>query len=92
MTGSVVFIALEPSALLVAPFNGSAPRLVTRNIVGSAGNQSSANTFAISADGGVVAFESASTDLIWIDTNNNTDVFISGEPDVLDRLFNNGFE
>lgn len=78
--------------LFVAPLNSSTPRLVTRNIVGVAGNLSSANTFAISADGGVIGFESAANDLIPVDTNNHTDVFLSGDARRLDGFFGDGFE
>jgi Tol biopolymer transport system component len=75
-----------------APRDGSSPRLVSRNIVGTAGNQSSSFGFTMSGDGGVIGFESAATDLISVDQNVSPDVFVAGEPGVLDRLFADGFE
>lgn len=78
--------------LLYAPRDGGSPRLVSRNIVGTAGNQSSSFAFTMSADGGVIGFESAATDLIAVDQNSSPDVFVAGEPGVLDRLFADSFE
>lgn len=78
--------------LFLAPESGADPRLVSRNIVGVAGNQSSSNAFTMSADASVIAFESAATDLISLDGNSNPDVFLSADPGVLDRSFASGFE
>jgi Tol biopolymer transport system component len=78
--------------LFVAPVNGATPRLISRNIVGTAANLSSFNTFAISADGAIVTFESGASDLIPVDTNSNVDVFVAGDSGILDRFFADGFE
>ena len=78
--------------VFVAPANGSAPRLLSAALGGGAGNASSGESFTISADGAIVALESAATDLVPGDLNVAIDTFLIGEPGALDRLFSDGFE
>jgi Tol biopolymer transport system component len=68
------------------------PRLVSQNVVGFPANQSSANRFAIAADASVIAFESAATDLIAVDSNSSIDVFVSADSKRFDGLFIDSFE
>lgn len=77
----------------VAPANGAAPTLVTRDWAdGTPGTGSSGQNFTFSADGGLVAVESQSTDLVPVDTNSASDLFLVAEQGVFDRLFADGFE
>ena len=78
--------------LFVATLGQAAPRLLTRNTQGGAGNATSNAFFTWSADGGVTAFESEASNLVTNDSNLNPDVFLAGEAALLDGLYADGFE
>ncbi len=71
---------------------GGAPQLMSVNLDGLPANGSTAQAFGMSADGRILAIESAATDLVPADTNVAADVFLVGEPNALAGLFRDGFE
>lgn len=76
-----------------APASGAAPRLLTVDWAdGTPGSASSGQNLTFSADGGLIAVESLTTDLVPNDTNFASDVFLIGEQRIFDRLFSDGFE
>jgi Tol biopolymer transport system component len=56
------------------------------------GNGTSGDNVAVSADSQVFAFDSVASDLVAIDTNGVSDIFVYAEVSVLDTLFADGFE
>lgn len=77
--------------LLRVPLGG-APELVSVAWNGAAGNASSGQSYSLSPDGQLVAFESAASNLISSDTNVAADVFVRGDARALFGLFADGFE
>jgi Tol biopolymer transport system component len=74
-----------------APLTG-VPQLRSFTPQGDPGNASSGQGISISADASLVALESPATDLIDVDTNVASDVFLVADPVVYDRLFRDGYE
>jgi Tol biopolymer transport system component len=66
--------------------------LASPALAGGPGNGSAGQTFAISADARLVAFESAATNHLLVDANNAGDVFVRADAGLLDTLFADGFE
>jgi Tol biopolymer transport system component len=56
------------------------------------GNGTSGNATGISADGNLMVFDSAASDLVPSDSNSATDAFIAADLDGLNALFADGFE
>lgn len=56
------------------------------------GNGTSGNATGISADGNLMVFDSAASDLVPADGNSATDAFIAADLDGLNALFADGFE
>lgn len=71
---------------------GGGIELVSPAVNGGPGNGTAGQTFSISADGRIVAFESAATDHIAVDANSAGDVFLRADAGLLDTLFADGFE
>jgi Tol biopolymer transport system component len=62
-------------AFLYTAFDGSMYQIST-SLTAGAGNGTSANASGISANGALVVFDSAASDLVTSDTNTTTDVFV----------------
>lgn len=61
-------------------------------LVNPNGNNASGSYQDLSSDGNTTVFDSVATDLVNGDTNNVSDVFLTVDFDVLNRLFADGFE
>lgn len=78
--------------VFVARRASGAVELQSASTSGAPGNGSAGQTFSISADGRLVAFESAASDHIVIDGNVSGDVFLRADAGVFDTLFADGYE
>jgi len=79
MRARLLVIAPLAAGLLALRPAGLSAQFVTRQSVATGGTQSSggsARAPSVSADGGVIAFDSAATNLVAGDTNNSRDVFV----------------
>lgn len=67
-------------------------QLQSASTAGMPGNGTAGQSFTLSADGRLVAFESAATDHLPVDGNSAGDVFLRADAAVFDTLFADGFE
>lgn len=94
--GSVVytcfFSSLSDQVFLHVPGATGTPFLVSRDSVGTPGNEISGQSVGIDASGRSLTFQSLASNLVPGDTNNLNDIFILADAALLDGLFSNGFE
>lgn len=71
---------------------GGAFYQLSASVGGGNGNGTSGNATGISADGNLMVFDSAASDLVPADSNSATDAFIAADLDGLNAVFADGFE
>lgn len=95
--GSVILACFFPipvaqQIFLHVPGAAGTPFLISSDTADVRGNQDSAPSLAIDASGLSMAFESLATNLAPADGNGVADVFVLVAPEVLQRIFSDGFE
>jgi hypothetical protein len=71
---------------------GRTPQRLTMSLAGGNANARSGIFLGLNAEGTIMSFDSAATDLVPADTNNALDVFFAYDGASVDVLFRNGYE
>jgi hypothetical protein len=85
-------LPVRDQVLLHVPGAAGMPFLVSSDAADQRGDDASGATLAVDASGLSMVFESIATNLVPEDGNGTSDVFVLVAPEVLERIFADGFE